>query len=50
MQKIVQTFLAKFLRAEGNKPLAPLNSMHIGGNADLYYQVTNLDELPLLIE
>lgn len=50
MQKVLQTFIKKFPRTEANKTLAPLNTIHIGGRADLFYKVTDLDELPALIE
>lgn len=43
-------FLDQFPLAEINKPLAPLNTMHIGGPADLYYKLTNIDELPGLLQ
>ncbi len=43
-------FQIKFPDAQANKPLATLNTMRIGGMADLYYKLTRIEELPDLIQ
>ncbi|MFA5829829.1 MAG: UDP-N-acetylmuramate dehydrogenase [Candidatus Gracilibacteria bacterium] len=47
---VSRELLEKFPNIEASKPLAPLNTMHIGGPADLYYKLTNIDELPELLQ
>jgi UDP-N-acetylmuramate dehydrogenase len=49
MKNIFHQFQAKFPRLEQNKILAPFTTMQIGGPADLFYELTDLNELPLLI-
>ncbi len=45
-----EKFLEKFPQTKTDQPLAPLNSMRIGGTAELYYRLTNTDELPMLVQ
>lgn len=45
-----EKFLQKFPQTKIDQILAPLNTMHIGGPADLYYKLTDLDQLPNLIQ
>jgi UDP-N-acetylmuramate dehydrogenase len=42
--------LKNFQRTEKDKPLAPFTSMGIGGNADLYFKVTDAAQIPFLDE
>ncbi|MEZ4087718.1 MAG: UDP-N-acetylmuramate dehydrogenase [Candidatus Gracilibacteria bacterium] len=41
--KIAQ-FIQKFPNAEQNKPLAPFTTLQVGGPADLYYALTDINE------
>ncbi len=43
-------FKIKFPDTQVSKPLATLNTMRIGGMADLYYKLTLIEELPDLIQ
>ncbi len=39
-----------FPNVQQNVPIAPFTAYKIGGNADLYYEVKNIDEIPKLIQ
>jgi len=43
-------FIKEFPQTQEQKSLAPLTTLKVGGPADLYYEVTNIDELPDLIQ
>lgn len=43
-------FTNQFPRTERNKPLAPFTTLEVGGPADLYYPLTDINELPALFE
>lgn len=45
-----QEFLKSFPNTEQNKPLAPFTAIKIGGPAALFYTLTNIEELPKLLE
>ena len=44
------SFLKSSPQAQQNKPLAPFNTFGIGGNADLYYKLTDIQEIPAIME
>ena len=51
MKKLYEEFCTSFPGTEQSKPLAPLTTLQIGGPADLYYKLTDIEELaPLLAE
>lgn len=43
-------FVDQFPQTERDKPLAPFTTLQVGGPADLYYALTDIQELPQLIE
>ena len=43
-------FLKSFPKTEQNFPLAPLTTLKVGGPADLYYKLTDIEELPTIIK
>ncbi len=45
-----QKLLQKFPAIQTDIALAPLTSMNIGGSADLYYKLTDINQLPALID
>lgn len=42
-------FIEKFPTTERDKPLAPFTTLQVGGPADLYYALTEIEELPALL-
>jgi UDP-N-acetylmuramate dehydrogenase len=49
MKKNYQKLISKFPKTKKNIPIAPLTSYKIGGKADLYYEITDINELPKII-
>lgn len=49
MNTAYQQFRQQFPATESNKSLAALSTFHIGGMADLYYRITDIDEIPSLM-
>ena len=49
MQSNYEDLLSQFPQIEQNKPLANLNTFRVGGNANLYFELRDIDLLPALI-
>ena len=43
-------FIQKFPKTEQEKPLAPFTTLQVGGPADLYYALTDIGELPAILQ
>lgn len=50
MPRQYDQFIDQFPQTEREKPLAPFTTLQVGGPADLYYTLTDVEELPELIQ
>ena len=50
MQKDYEQFIKNFSETEKEKELSGMTSFHIGGPADLFYELKDIDSLPKIIE